>query len=61
MSGPVTLFPSVMTVGELADFLATDVGVVIRVFASHSRLGMDVGSLVSQAEAIRVSDILAGR
>ncbi len=61
MSEPVSLFPSVMTVADLAGFLACDVGVVVAVFDSHSRPGLDAGSLVSQADAIRVADILAGR
>ncbi len=61
MSEPVTLFPSVMTVAELAGFLACDVGVVVSVFDSHSRPGLSSDSLVSQADAIRVAEILAGR
>lgn len=61
MSEPVSLFPSVMTVAELAGFLACDVGVVVAVFDSHSRPGLSAESLVSQADAIRVADVLAGR
>ena len=61
MTEPVTLFPSEMTVQELADFLATDVGVVIAVFDSHSRPGLLPRSVVEQSAAIRVSEILAGK
>lgn len=60
MSEPVSLFPSFMSVGELADFLAVDVGVVVNVFASRSRPGLVEGSVVGQAAAIRVAEILAG-